>query len=45
VAVAPELGVSAAAIRQAKSRALRRLREEVGDLNLDPPGSPAPPAG
>jgi RNA polymerase sigma-70 factor (ECF subfamily) len=45
VAVAPALGVSAAAIRQAKSRVLRRLREEVGDLNLDPPGSPAPPAG
>jgi RNA polymerase sigma-70 factor (ECF subfamily) len=30
--VAGELGVSAAAIRQAKSRVLRRLKEEVGDL-------------
>jgi RNA polymerase sigma-70 factor (ECF subfamily) len=30
--VASELGVSAAAIRQAKSRILRRLKEEVGDL-------------
>jgi RNA polymerase sigma-70 factor (ECF subfamily) len=27
-----ELGMSAAAIRQAKSRVLRRLKEEVGDL-------------
>ena len=30
--VALELGVSPAAIRQAKSRVLRRLREELGDL-------------
>ena len=29
--VAAELGVTAAAVRQAKSRVLRRLREEVGD--------------
>jgi RNA polymerase sigma-70 factor (ECF subfamily) len=31
-ALADELGMSAAAIRQAKSRVLRRLKEEVGDL-------------
>ena len=30
--VAAELGVSPAAIRQAKSRVLRRLKEELGDL-------------
>jgi RNA polymerase sigma-70 factor (ECF subfamily) len=30
--VAQELGVSAAAIRQAKSRILRRLKQEVGEL-------------
>ena len=30
--VAADLGVSAAAVRQAKSRVLRRLKEEVGDL-------------
>lgn len=30
--VAAEVGVSTAAVRQAKSRVLRRLREEVGDL-------------
>ncbi len=30
--VAAELGVSAAAVRMAKSRVLRRLREEVGEL-------------
>ncbi len=30
--VASDLGVSAAAVRQAKSRVLRRLKEEVGDL-------------
>ena len=31
-AVASEMEVSDAAVRQAKSRVLRRLREEVGDL-------------
>ena len=36
VDVAPELGVSAAAVRQSKSRVLRRLKEVVGDLNLEP---------
>lgn len=30
--VAAEMGVSSAAVRQAKSRVLRRLKEEVGDL-------------
>jgi RNA polymerase sigma-70 factor (ECF subfamily) len=30
--VAAELGMSAAGVRQAKSRILRRLKEEVGDL-------------
>ena len=30
--VAAEHGVSAAAVRQAKSRVLRRLQEEVGEL-------------
>jgi RNA polymerase sigma-70 factor (ECF subfamily) len=30
--VAAEIGVSSAAVRQAKSRVLRRLREELGDL-------------
>ena len=30
--VASELGMSAAAVRQAKSRVLRRLRRELGDL-------------
>jgi RNA polymerase sigma-70 factor (ECF subfamily) len=30
--IAAELGVSAAAVRQAKSRILRRLKEEMGDL-------------
>jgi len=34
VAVAPELGVSPAAVRQSKSRVLRRLKEEVGDQAL-----------
>jgi RNA polymerase sigma-70 factor (ECF subfamily) len=31
-AVAAEMGVTPAAVRQAKSRVLRRLKEEVGDL-------------
>jgi RNA polymerase sigma-70 factor (ECF subfamily) len=30
--LAAELGMTAAAIRQAKSRVLRRLKREVGDL-------------
>lgn len=30
--IAAELGMSTAAVRQAKSRVLRRLKEEVGDL-------------
>ena len=30
--VAAELGVSSSAIRQAKSRVLRRLKEEMGEL-------------
>jgi RNA polymerase sigma-70 factor (ECF subfamily) len=30
--VAADLGVSAAAVRQAKSRVLRRLKEEAGDV-------------
>jgi RNA polymerase sigma-70 factor (ECF subfamily) len=30
--VADEMGVSSAAVRQAKSRILRRLKEEVGDI-------------
>ena len=32
VAVAAELGMTANAVRMAKSRVLRRLREELGDL-------------
>ena len=32
--VAAELGVSAAAVRQARSRILRRIREETAELNL-----------
>jgi RNA polymerase sigma-70 factor (ECF subfamily) len=32
VALAEELGVSPAAVRQAKSRVLRRLKEEMGEL-------------
>jgi RNA polymerase sigma-70 factor (ECF subfamily) len=35
-AVAAELGVTAAAVRQARSRVLRRLREEAAELNLEP---------
>ncbi len=31
--VAQELGISPAAVRQAKSRILRRLRQQLGDLN------------
>ena len=31
-AVAAELGMTANAVRMAKSRVLRRLREELGDL-------------
>jgi RNA polymerase sigma-70 factor (ECF subfamily) len=31
-AVAAELGISAAGVRQAKSRVLRRIRQEVGDV-------------
>jgi hypothetical protein len=30
--VAPALGMSKIAVRQAKARVLRRLKEEVGDL-------------
>ncbi len=30
--VAAEMGISANAVRQAKSRVLRRLKEEMGDL-------------
>lgn len=36
-AVAAELDVSAGAGRQARSRILRRIREEVGELNLESP--------
>jgi RNA polymerase sigma-70 factor (ECF subfamily) len=36
-AVAAELGSSTGAIRQARSRILRRIREEVGELNLEGP--------
>jgi RNA polymerase sigma-70 factor (ECF subfamily) len=38
--VAAELCVSAAAVRQARSRILRRVREEVGELAIDRHGSP-----
>ncbi|HVS37531.1 MAG TPA: sigma-70 family RNA polymerase sigma factor [Gemmataceae bacterium] len=37
--VAAELGVSAAAVRQARSRILRRIREETAGLNLTGPGA------
>jgi RNA polymerase sigma-70 factor (ECF subfamily) len=37
-AVAAELATSAAAVRQARSRILRRLREEAGGLSLEPAG-------
>src|SRR5205807_4448480 len=30
--IAADMGMSAAAVRKAKSRVLRRLREEIGDL-------------
>jgi RNA polymerase sigma-70 factor (ECF subfamily) len=30
--VAEELGMTAAAVRQAKSRVMRRLRQQLGDL-------------
>jgi RNA polymerase sigma-70 factor (ECF subfamily) len=30
--IAPDLGLSAGAVRQAKARVLRRLKEELGDL-------------
>jgi RNA polymerase sigma-70 factor (ECF subfamily) len=30
--LAPELGMTAAAVRQAKARVLRRLKEELGEL-------------
>jgi RNA polymerase sigma-70 factor (ECF subfamily) len=36
VAVAAELSVTAGAVRQARSRVLRRLREEAAELNLEP---------
>jgi RNA polymerase sigma-70 factor, ECF subfamily len=32
--VAVELGVSAAAVRQARSRILRRVRQEVAELSM-----------
>jgi RNA polymerase sigma-70 factor, ECF subfamily len=38
-AVAAELSVSPAAVRQARSRILRRLRDEAAGLNLEPLGA------
>jgi RNA polymerase sigma-70 factor (ECF subfamily) len=38
--VAADLGVTAAAVRKAKSRVLHRLREEVGDLLPPQPADP-----
>jgi RNA polymerase sigma-70 factor (ECF subfamily) len=35
--VAAELATSSAAVRQARSRVLRRLREEAAELNVQPP--------
>lgn len=37
-AAAAELGTSPAAVRQARSRVLRRLREEAAELDLEPSG-------
>lgn len=37
--VAAELGTTAAAVRQARSRILRRLREEAAGLGLEPAGA------
>src|SRR5262249_3457876 len=39
-AVAAELGVSTGAVRQARSRILRRFREEIAGLKLDVPENP-----
>lgn len=41
-AVAAELGTSPAAVRQARSRVLRRLREEAAELDLEPAGPDTP---
>jgi RNA polymerase sigma-70 factor, ECF subfamily len=41
-AIASELGVTSAAVRQARSRILRRLREEAAELNLEPSGEGKP---